>query len=346
MVWRLITKDSSFTSKVVGHKILWTWAFLTLMPLLYLFIYSFKILDRWIKLKMMLAYSIMITEWLLVIIHYGFIPKGNNFNSFSSLTQALVRFIFYAYVFYILFHDATKLMEKSMTRSKAVTLITIFAASLIYIIGLMVLGYIERIHNIHSQFCTSMAWIFIKGSHFVMSLMLIALGWAITNYVKKLMSSRGYDVKARKIQPLKALWVIILTSVIDSTLELLIEVGVIIVDPDNWYLMSSNDFFNAFLWIIFRLLATNLWIWPSLYVFNSRAVVKAEKHQRLLIQEESYDQFDEAPPMLSTQSKEIRGTFALQNHGSGISENDARKTLSFERNKMEKLDESGSSDSD
>lgn len=176
MGWRLLTKDSSFTSKVVGHKILWTWAFLTMLPLLYLFIYAFKILDRWIKLKMLLAYTIMITECMLVIIHYGFIPKGNNFNSYSSLTQALVRFIFYSYVFFILFQDATKLMEKSMTRAKAMTLITIFAACLVYIIGLMVLGYIERVHNIHSQFCTSMAWIFIKGSHFIMSLMLVGLG--------------------------------------------------------------------------------------------------------------------------------------------------------------------------
>lgn len=160
------------------------------------------------------------------------------------------------------------------------------------------------------------------------------------------MASRGYDIKARKIQPLKALWVIILTSVIDSTLELLIEVGVIIVDPDNCYLMSSNDFFNALLWLIFRLLATNLWIWPSLYVFNSKAVVRAERRQRSLIQEESYDQFDEAPPMLSPQKKESASSLGLQSYHSGVSEGDNLKTLSFERSKMEKLDESGSSNSD
>lgn len=149
MTLRLFTLDSSSLSKVIVHKILWGWTVLTMIPLLYLFIYSFKISHKWIKLKLMVAYSILMAVQLTVIVHYGFLPRGNNFNSYASLIQTMIRFVYYAFIFYVLFHDAIKLMEKSMTTKKVILLVVIFLVASIYMVALLIFGFIEKTNHLH-----------------------------------------------------------------------------------------------------------------------------------------------------------------------------------------------------
>jgi hypothetical protein len=59
------------------------------------------------------------------------------------------------------------------------------------------------------------------------------------------------------------------------------------------------------LWLLFRLSASNLWIWPSFYVFNPKFIIRKEKFQSKLNEEDSYDVYDEAktlPSVVTTYS--------------------------------------------
>ena len=47
-----------------------------------------------------------------------------------------------------------------------------------------------------------------------------------------------------------------------------------IANPNDWYGITTSDPFNAIIWFILRYFEVNFWIWPTIYAFNSRDIVK------------------------------------------------------------------------
>ena len=95
MTWRLLEHDSKHRSLVISHKIFWGISVLTLIPIIYLFIYSFKVRSQSIRIKLWAIYSILMVECMFIILHYGFVPSQSSLNSYFALFQQFVQFIFY-----------------------------------------------------------------------------------------------------------------------------------------------------------------------------------------------------------------------------------------------------------
>jgi hypothetical protein len=316
MTWRLIKIDSHYLSKAIWHKIIWAIAILTMVPLIYFIVLSFKIKNKLIRAKMIVVYSLLAMQSIIIILHYGFIPQGHPINSFASLTQALFKFLFYAFIFFVLFHDSIKMSQAELSKRNGVLLISIFVVILAIVITTMTLGYIERINETHDSFCTSSTWIVIKTTHFVISMILIVLGWAITKFVKDVNRSRGYQIDVKKSRSLYALWIIIITSNLNATVELIIELLLLIQNPENCYFITDIDSINAILWLFFRLSASNLWVWPTIYAFNPKTISEKEKLQKMLIEEDSYEHFNHlAPPPALGINRSPEST-SLQSYGS------------------------------
>lgn len=181
----------------------------------------------------MTVYILFIMECTVIILEYGFVPRGSRFNNFTILTQSLLRYIQYIFICYVIFHDALKLTKRKLTRASTIILLSVFGTCLVYTLAVMIYGFIERFYDRRQEYCTSSSWVLIKSSHFAISLIIMVIGFIITRYVQKVLRDKGYEITIKQSKPLLALWVIIIASFIDSFLELLIEVLFATIRPAN-----------------------------------------------------------------------------------------------------------------
>ena len=129
---------------------------------------------------------------------------------------------------------------------------------------------------------------------------MIGLGVLITQYVRKSFKLQGKKLTKNDKEKLVKLWIMISTNTIDAFLQVVIETLFITTHPDECYKVTPYDYINAVIWIVFRLTAVNLWIWPCLYVFNAKKIYKEELLSIKKNEEDSYDQFES----FATENKE------------------------------------------
>ena len=211
-------------------------------------------------------YSICMFECLLLIVHFGFIPSDSEINDVSVLTQELVKFLAYFTIFSMLIYDITRLI-----RSKLIIVVVITIAILqIVIVVIIIKEYVDT-----SEYtCTSLTFTFIRICHITISIWLVIISYIISKGTLIALKNANKDGKSKILSDIRKLWIITLTSLVESIIHGVIDMSILIANPNDWYKITTSYPFDAILWFALRFFEVNFWIWPTIYAFNSRDIVK------------------------------------------------------------------------
>ena len=90
------------------------------------------------------------------------------------------------------------------------------------------------------------------------------------------------EQRPRNISDIKRLWAIIIVSCAESFLHFVLDMTYLIVNPVSWGSLVGVHWIDALLWLIFRWLSLNLWVWVNLYAFNVKSISKEFEDSRIL----------------------------------------------------------------
>ena len=179
-----------------------------------------------------------------------------------------------------------------MSNNMKYSLAGIFIFNLLYLSALFLAGCYLLLDEDIQDLWTSAIWVVIKVSHVVLGLIFIVLGIIITKQIYNSYEQEGLIMTNNGRKELRMLWIVIITNLIDAVLELIWNIIILAINPDNCYDLFSNEASNIITLWIFKSLSLNIWIWPILYVFNSRHIVKYQIKSELQAEKDAtYDQF-------------------------------------------------------
>lgn len=250
---------------------------------------------------------------MLIVLHYGVLPSHSEGNKYSILTQECIRFVGYFTLLTFLFVDIIRLVNSKLIKAS----IGVICALIFALLGLMLKEYIA----VSEEFCSSLFWTLIRATHILISLCLVVIAVLITKKTYQALDSLSTFVKYKVKKDLIKLWVVIIMNIIEAVVHGSLDVYLLILYPESCYHISDSDVANAIFWLTLRMLSTNAWIWPTLFAFNSRDVVKYQTRSPSLMSSVDVDEYEDSIkpiPRETVSPININVTRAYNLNGSGV----------------------------
>lgn len=265
MSFRLATCPSGDAAQCVADKLILAFCILILIPIVYLMLVACKIKRVTSRLKFWLVLGLALMESILVIFHYAFIPYDSGAVRYFDLTQHVLKYVTIFVMTWVLLYDTVRIVS-----SPAMTCWFSFVVFLTLILfALIIVQYTVA----ETMYCHSSVWIMMRIVMIAIGISLIIVGIFVTFKFQEVLPTLKGRAWANARKTNIKIWTILSPAVYGSIVEGTMDIYLYGRQPADCYALFHSSAANAIFFFVLRIVGVNAWIWPILFVFNSRDVV-------------------------------------------------------------------------
>ena len=191
MAIRLLDWDKSNLAQCIVEKsLLWIW-FLSLICLIYMFRYIFKLKRCSEMVKLGIIYILWISECIIVVVHYSVMNHGNKYLNSFAIMQEMVKFVYYFYVLLILFRSSLRAIRNLVLPNFMVVMLVLYGVNATYIIVVLVLAFFKSVQTNEERFWADIVWLLIRIGHLLSIILLIILAMMLRDNVTKIIKNNN-----------------------------------------------------------------------------------------------------------------------------------------------------------